>query len=109
MGAFVKEEFDNIKKIAAQGVPFEVAENMVLGTDHAEIGAQILAKMVLSPVILSMQFAGTTILNALKTQICKQKSYIYLTYCATHLLTAIRLKVNLSVHRPSYSIVWELN
>ena len=29
--------------IAAQGVDFEVAENMVLGTDHAEIGAQILA------------------------------------------------------------------
>jgi putative nucleotidyltransferase with HDIG domain len=43
LGTFVKEEFDNIQKIAAQGVPFEVAENMVLGTDHAEIGAQILA------------------------------------------------------------------
>ena len=43
LGTFVKEEFHNIEKIAAQGVPFEVAENMVLGTDHAEIGAQILA------------------------------------------------------------------
>ena len=43
LGTFVKEEFHNIKKIAAQGVPFEVAENMVLGTDHAEIGAQLLA------------------------------------------------------------------
>jgi len=43
LGKFVKEEFNKIKKIAAQGVPFEVAENMVLGTDHAEIGAQILA------------------------------------------------------------------
>ena len=43
LGTFVKEEFYNIKKIAAKGVPFEVAENMVLGTDHAEIGAQILA------------------------------------------------------------------
>ncbi len=43
LGTFVKEEFHNIKKIAAQGVPIEVAENMVLGTDHAEIGAQILA------------------------------------------------------------------
>jgi putative nucleotidyltransferase with HDIG domain len=42
LGTFVKEEFHNIEKIAAQGVPFEVAENMVLGTDHAEIGAQIL-------------------------------------------------------------------
>jgi len=43
LGKFVKEDFHNIKKIAAQGVPLEVAENMVLGTDHAEIGAQILA------------------------------------------------------------------
>ncbi len=43
LGTFVKEEFHHIKKIAAQGIPFEVAENMVLGTDHAEIGAQILA------------------------------------------------------------------
>ena len=43
LGKFVKEEFQKIDSIAAKGVPFEVAENMVLGTDHAEIGAQILA------------------------------------------------------------------
>ena len=52
LGAFVKEEFKNIKKIAAQGVPFEVAENMVLGTDHAEIGAQILANWAFPPDII---------------------------------------------------------
>ena len=43
LGAFVKEELEAIESIAAKGVPFVVAENMILGTDHAEIGAQILA------------------------------------------------------------------
>ena len=44
LGAFVGEELEAIKSIAAKGVPFVVAENMILGTDHAEIGAQILAQ-----------------------------------------------------------------
>ena len=43
LGAFVKEELEAIKSIADKGVPFVVAENMILGTDHAEIGARILA------------------------------------------------------------------
>ena len=43
LGAFVKEELEAIESIATKGVPFVVAENMILGTDHAEIGAQILA------------------------------------------------------------------
>ena len=43
LGAFVKEELEAIESIAAKGVPFVVAENMILGTDHVEIGAQILA------------------------------------------------------------------
>jgi putative nucleotidyltransferase with HDIG domain len=43
LGKFVEEEFQKIERIAAKGVPFEMSENMVLGTDHAEIGAQILA------------------------------------------------------------------
>jgi putative nucleotidyltransferase with HDIG domain len=42
LGTFVKEELEAIESIAAKGVPFVVAENMILGTDHAEIGAQIL-------------------------------------------------------------------
>lgn len=44
LGRFVKEEFDRIKRIVAMGVPFVIAENMALGTDHAEIGAQILSQ-----------------------------------------------------------------
>ena len=42
LGTFVKEELEAIESIAAKGVPFVVAENMILGTDHAEIGAKIL-------------------------------------------------------------------
>ncbi len=32
------------QKIASKGVPYVVAENMVLGTDHAEVGAQVLTQ-----------------------------------------------------------------
>ncbi len=43
LGSYVKEELEAIRHIASKGIPFVVAENMVLGTDHAEIGARILA------------------------------------------------------------------
>lgn len=42
LGHFVKEEQEAIEKIANTGVSYVVAENLVLGTDHAEVGAQIL-------------------------------------------------------------------
>lgn len=44
LGKFVKEELQKIERITANAVPLDVAEHMVLGTDHAEIGALILAK-----------------------------------------------------------------
>jgi len=44
LGEFVEEELQKIKSITANGVPLDIAENMVLGTDHAEIGALILAR-----------------------------------------------------------------
>jgi putative nucleotidyltransferase with HDIG domain len=44
LGKFVKEELQKIESIAAKGVSLVIAEHMVLGTDHAEIGALILAK-----------------------------------------------------------------
>jgi putative nucleotidyltransferase with HDIG domain len=43
LGRFVKEDLDAIENITAKGIPFVVAENMILGTDHAEIGAKILS------------------------------------------------------------------
>jgi putative nucleotidyltransferase with HDIG domain len=44
LGHFVKDELDDIEKIASKGVPYVVAEDMVLGTDHAEVGAQVLTQ-----------------------------------------------------------------
>ena len=44
LGHFVKEDLEAIENIAAKGVPYVVAENMILGTDHAEVGAQILTQ-----------------------------------------------------------------
>lgn len=44
LGQFVKADRQKIERIIAKGVPLDVAEHMVLGTDHAEIGALILAR-----------------------------------------------------------------
>ncbi len=44
LSRFVKEHVGAIKEIVSKGVPLEVAENMILETDHAEIGAQILTQ-----------------------------------------------------------------
>ena len=42
LGEFVKDDIKKIEKIASKNVSFEAAEQIVLGTDHAEIGAKIL-------------------------------------------------------------------
>ncbi len=42
LGEFLQEESQKIKSLAGGGVPLDIAENMVLGTDHAEVGALIL-------------------------------------------------------------------
>lgn len=42
MGSFVKEDLREIEKLASNGISFEIAEYMIGGTDHAEIGAHIL-------------------------------------------------------------------
>ena len=42
LGKFLKEESQKIKSLVEGGVPLDIAENMVLGTDHAEVGALIL-------------------------------------------------------------------
>ena len=44
LGGFVKNDMDEIRAMVAKGIAFEVAEYMVIGTDHAEIGASILKK-----------------------------------------------------------------
>jgi putative nucleotidyltransferase with HDIG domain len=50
LGGFVKNDLEQIKTMVSKGIAFEVAEYMVIGTDHAEmtdhaeIGARILEK-----------------------------------------------------------------
>lgn len=43
LGSFIKENLGAIESVRARGIPFVIAENMILGTDHAEIGAKILS------------------------------------------------------------------
>ena len=42
LGQFVSEDLQEIEEMVAKGFSFEVAEFMVLGIDHAAIGAQLL-------------------------------------------------------------------
>jgi putative nucleotidyltransferase with HDIG domain len=44
LGGFVKDDLAQIKTMVSKGIPFDVAEYMVIGTDHADIGARILEK-----------------------------------------------------------------
>jgi len=53
LGNFVKDGFDEIERALDQDVSFETAENMVLGTNHADIGAQILTQWSLPPNIVN--------------------------------------------------------
>ena len=43
LGNFVKEDLTAIERITGKGIPFVIAENMILGIDHTEIGAKILS------------------------------------------------------------------
>jgi putative nucleotidyltransferase with HDIG domain len=42
LGGFVKRDIEQIENMVSKGITFDVAEYMVLGTDHAEVGAHIL-------------------------------------------------------------------
>ncbi|MBW2411865.1 MAG: HDOD domain-containing protein [Deltaproteobacteria bacterium] len=42
LGGFVKKDLEFIEGMVAKGFSFDVAENIILGTDHAEVGAKIL-------------------------------------------------------------------
>jgi putative nucleotidyltransferase with HDIG domain len=53
LGEFVKDDIAKIEKIVSKDVSFEVAEQAVLGIDHAEIGAKILESWGLPEEIVS--------------------------------------------------------
>lgn len=44
LGGFVKNDLEQIQAMVTKGITFDVAESMVLGTNHAEVGGQILHK-----------------------------------------------------------------
>jgi putative nucleotidyltransferase with HDIG domain len=44
LGSFVKKDLAQIQAMVTKGISFDVAESMVLGTNHAEVGGQILHK-----------------------------------------------------------------
>ena len=52
LGKFVQEHLSLIKETISKGVPAIVAENMILETDHAEIGAQILNQWSFPPDVV---------------------------------------------------------
>ena len=53
LGSFVEKELSEIEKVAARGIPFQMAEQEVLGTDHAEIGALMLESWSFPPKLVS--------------------------------------------------------
>ncbi len=53
LGGFVEKELDEIQEVAARGIPFQMAEKEVLGTDHAEIGALMLESWSFPPKLVS--------------------------------------------------------
>jgi putative nucleotidyltransferase with HDIG domain len=53
VGELIDNEFDKMKKPLSQGISFEEAEKAVLGTNHAEVGAQILEQWSLPPLIVN--------------------------------------------------------
>jgi len=44
LGQFVRDDYGKIETALAQGLAFEAAESIVLGTDHAAVGAEVLSK-----------------------------------------------------------------
>ena len=52
LGKFIREESKQIESLVENGIPLVIAEHMVYGTDHAEIGALILFKWSFPPDIV---------------------------------------------------------
>ncbi len=53
VGEFIDNDIKKIEAAVTQGISFEAAENMVLGTNHADIGAEILTQWSLPSVIVN--------------------------------------------------------
>jgi putative nucleotidyltransferase with HDIG domain len=57
LGEFVNDDFKQIQTAVSQGISFEMAETIVLGINHAEIGARILTNWALPmEIVNAIQF-----------------------------------------------------
>ncbi len=52
LGQFVQEDLGKIELAMAEGLSFEIAEAVVLGVDHAQVGAQVLTRWSFPPDIV---------------------------------------------------------
>jgi putative nucleotidyltransferase with HDIG domain len=60
LGTFVKDDFKKIEAALEKDVSFEAAEDMVLGTNHADIGAEILTQWCLpSDIVKAVRWHHT--------------------------------------------------
>lgn len=53
VGEFIEKDIRQIEAALAEGMSFEKAENIILGTNHADIGAKILTQWSLPPAIVN--------------------------------------------------------
>jgi putative nucleotidyltransferase with HDIG domain len=53
LGEFVRQDLEKIMQMVEKGITFEVAEFIVIGTNHAEIGARILERWSLPSELVS--------------------------------------------------------
>ena len=53
LGEFVKDDFKQIETALSEGIAFETAETIVLGTNHADTGAQVLTNWSLPAEIVN--------------------------------------------------------
>jgi HD-like signal output (HDOD) protein len=57
LGQFVKDDFKQIQTAVSQGISFEMAETIVLGINHADVGARILTSWALPlEIVNAIQF-----------------------------------------------------
>ncbi len=57
LGQFVKDDFKQIQTAVSQGISFEMAETIVLGINHADVGARILTNWALPlEIVNAIQF-----------------------------------------------------
>jgi putative nucleotidyltransferase with HDIG domain len=105
LGEFVKDEFKQIETAVSQGISFEMAEKIVLGINHADVGAHILTKWLLPPEIV----------NAVKFHHAPEESERFSTMLdIVHVANFISMMIGIGIgsdglqHEPSVAVTERL-